>query len=94
MNYTILIQLKPVLIIIVHYNIANRIGDNENRILLHQTLEELSYMLNDDSLAVTHKNKAIEIERAMKGLPPDFSDYNFSFNLKQHDNLEDKKRDS
>ncbi len=35
-------------------------------------------MLNDDSLAVAHKNKANEIERVMKGLPPDFSEYNFS----------------
>ena len=43
-------------------------------------------MLNDDSLAVAHKNKAIEIERAMKGLPPDFSEYKLSFDLRQHKN--------
>ena len=73
-----------------HYNsalyIANRTEDNNNRILLHQTLEEVSYMLKDESLAVAHKNKAIEIERVIKGLPPDFSDYNFSFDLRQHKN--------
>lgn len=71
-----------------HYNsalyIANLTEDNEKRISLHKTLEEISYMLNDESLAVAHKNKAIEIERAMKGLPPDFSEYNFSFDLRQH----------
>ena len=71
-----------------HYNsalyIANRIEDNEKRIILHQALEEISLLLNDESLAKAHKNKVIEIERAMKGLPPDFSDYNFSFDLRQH----------
>jgi len=71
-----------------HYNsalyIANRIEDNENRIDLHKKLEEVSKSLNDESLAEAHKNKAIEIERAMNGLLPDFSDYNFSFDLKQH----------
>ena len=42
--------------------------------------------MDDESLAVSHKNKAIEIERAMKGLPPDFSGYNSSLNLTQHKN--------
>ena len=73
-----------------HYNsalyIANRTEDNQKRILLHQALEEISYILDDESLAVSHKNKAIEIERAMKGLPPDFSGYNSSLNLTQHKN--------
>ncbi|TFG25575.1 MAG: hypothetical protein EU529_00760 [Promethearchaeota archaeon] len=76
-----------------HYNsalyIANLTEDYENRILIHQVLEEISYILNDESLAKAHKNKAIEIERAMKGLPPDFSDYNFSFDLRPH-----KKREN
>ena len=43
-------------------------------------------MLNDESLAIAHKNKAIEIERAIKGLPPDFSEYKSSFDLRQHKN--------
>jgi hypothetical protein len=79
-----------------HYNsalyIANRTEDYEKRISLHRTLEEISYMLNDDSLAVAHKNKANEIERAMKGLPPDFSEYNFSFDLRQHKNSDKKNK--
>ncbi len=77
-----------------HYNsalyIADRTEDYEKRTSLHKTLEEISYVLNDDSLAVAHKNKSIEIERAMKGLLPDFSEYKFSFDLKQHKNLDKK----
>jgi len=77
-----------------HYNsalyIANRIEDNEKRIDLHKKLEEVSKLLNDESLAEAHKDKAIEVERAMKGLPPDFSDYNFSFDLKQHKKVDKK----
>ena len=71
--------------------IADRIEDYEKRIYLHQVLEEMSYMLNDESLAIAHKNKAIEIERAMRGLPPDFSEYNFSFDLRQHQNSDRKE---
>ncbi len=77
-----------------HYNsalyIADRTEDYEKRISLHKVLEEISYMLNDDSLAVAHKNKANEIERAMKELPPDFSEYKFSFDLRQHKNSDKK----
>lgn len=71
-----------------HYNsalyIANLIEDSDKRIALHKKLEEISKLLNDESLAEAHKNKAIEIERAMRGILPEFSDYNFSFDLRQH----------
>ena len=78
-----------------HYHsalyIANLTEDNEKRISLHKTLEEINYMLNDDSQAVAHKNKANEIERAMEGLPPDFSEHKLSFDLRQHKNSDNKK---
>ena len=81
-----------------HYNsalyIANRTEDNQKRFLLHQTLEEISFLLNDESLAEAHKNKAIEIERAMKGLPPDFSNYKSSFNLRPHKSSDNKNNSS
>ena len=77
-----------------HYNsalyIANRIENNQKRVDLHKKLEDVSNLLNDESLAETHKNKVIEIERAMKGFLPDFSDYNFSFDLKQHKKVDKK----
>jgi len=79
-----------------HYHsalyIANRTEDYEKRISLHKTLEEINYMLNDELVAVAHKNKANEIERAMKGLPPDFSEYNFSFDLRPHKNSNNNKK--
>jgi hypothetical protein len=71
--------------------IANRIEDHEKRILIPQALEEISHLLGDDSLAEAHKDKAIEIERAMKGLPPDFSEYKSSFNLRPHISSDEDK---
>ena len=78
-----------------HYNsalyIANRLEDYKNRIILHKTLAEINYALKDETLAKNHEIKAAEIKRVMEGLPPDFSDYNVSIDIKKRDEDQSKE---
>ena len=65
--------------------ILDHIEDNNGRLVVYKKLEELSRLLNDHGKAKTYRNAYNDIKRVVDGLPPDFSDYKFSAELKKHE---------
>lgn len=65
--------------------ISDHIEDNTGRLLIYKKLEDLSRLMNNQEKARTYKNAYKDIKRVVDGLPPDFSDYKFSAELKKHE---------
>lgn len=65
--------------------ILDHIEDNTGRLVVYKKLEELSRLMNDDEKVNAYKNAYKDIKRVVDGLPPDFSCYKFSAELKKHE---------
>lgn len=64
--------------------ILDYIEDNNGRLIVYKKLEDLSRLMNNQEKVQTYKNAYKDIKRVVDGLPPDFSDYKFSAELKRH----------
>jgi len=65
--------------------ILDYIEDNNGRLEVYKKLEEISLLMKDDDKVNAYKNAYNDIKRVVDGLPPDFSDYKFSAELKKHE---------
>ena len=65
--------------------ILDHIEDNTGRLVVYKRLEDLSRLMNDEEKVNVYKNAYKDIKRVVDGLPPDFSDYKFSAELKKHE---------
>ena len=65
--------------------ILDHIEDNTGRLVVYKKLADLSQLMNNQEKARTYKNAYKDIKRVVDGLPPDFSDYKFSAELKKHE---------
>jgi len=64
--------------------ILDHIEDNTGRLVVYKKLEDLSRIMNDQEKVKAYRNAYKDIKRVVDGLPPDFSDYKFSVDLKKH----------
>ena len=65
--------------------ILDHIEDNTGRLVVYKKLEDLSRIMNDQEKVKAYRNAYKDIKRVVDGLPPDFSDYKFSAELKKHE---------
>lgn len=65
--------------------ILDHIEDKTGRLVVYKRLEDLSRLMNDEEKVNVYKNAYKDIKRVVDGLPPDFSDYKFSVELKKHE---------
>lgn len=65
--------------------ILDHIEDNKGRLVVYKKLADLSRLMNNQEKEVVYKNAYKDIKRVIDGLPPDFSDYKFSAELKKHE---------
>ncbi len=70
-------RLESAIYILAH------IEDTTGRLVVYKKLEELSILLDDDKKVNTYKNAYKDLKRVVDGLPPDFSDYKTSVELKK-----------
>ncbi|MBA7534533.1 hypothetical protein ES705_26781 [subsurface metagenome] len=65
--------------------ILDHIEDNTSRLVVYKKLEDLSRLMNDQEKVKVYRNAYNDIKRVVDGVPPDFSDYKFSAELKKHE---------